>query len=223
MNTYKIDGQIIDSIELKCLVVSRGLKVKKEAYRKFSETCRLDMNPLTCNCMILSDGTIVQLTDMGFHLKYLNGSLSWDNLKLLRYASELGTDFSLGVAEIVRYAMENTGANSVQITGGSTFSGTAEEAHLTAYLKALQKVNIPGEILLYITPPEDRNAIDRYFQLGADRIACSLEVWDETKASAGINEGSRNQLLSQSERAVCGALSEVQAGTGSLPRAQRLH
>ena len=277
MNTYKIDGQTVDSIELKCLVVSRGLKVKKEAYRKFSGTCRLDMNPLTCNCMILSDGTIVQLTDMGFHLKYLNGSLSWDNLKLLRYASELGTDFSLGVveekpallyknelvdfvsfpeatdfykqttkgglpfmgnavlqgvdwvafqclwpceyaaagkpcefcfsggefealakknkplpkavssedvAEIVRYAMENTGANSVQITGGSTFSGAAEEACLTAYLKALQKVDIPGEVLLYITPPEDRQAIDRYFQLGADRIACSLEVWDEAKAQA---------------------------------------
>lgn len=273
MNTYKIDGQLIDSIELKCLVVSRGLKVKREVYRKFSRSRRLDVSPLTCNCLILSDGTIVQLTDMGFHLKYLTGILSWDNLKLLRYAAELGTDFSLEViedkpalvykgefvdfvtfpeatdfykqktkfglpfvgnavlqgvdwvafqclwpceyaaagkpcefcfsggefeasakkgkplptavkaedaAEIVRYAVGHAGVNSVQITGGSTFAGAAEEKHLTEYLSAIESV--PGEILLYITPPEDRQAIDRYMDLGADRIACSLEVWDEALA-----------------------------------------
>jgi len=95
MNKYLYEGQEIDSVELKCLLVSRGLKVDKEVYRSFAKTNRLDINPVACDCLILSDGTIVQLTDMGFHLKYLSGILSWSNLKLLRYATQLGTDFSL--------------------------------------------------------------------------------------------------------------------------------
>jgi hypothetical protein len=32
--------------------------------------------------MVLSDGTIIQLTDMNFHLRYLTGLLSWDKIKL---------------------------------------------------------------------------------------------------------------------------------------------
>ncbi|HHY82735.1 MAG TPA: hypothetical protein GX505_08650 [Clostridiales bacterium] len=97
MKKYKIMNEEIDSIELKCLVVSRGVKVAKEVYKSFSKTHRIGVNPLMCNCFMLSDGTIVQLTDMSFHLKYLTGILSWDNLKLLRYASELETPFSLKV------------------------------------------------------------------------------------------------------------------------------
>ena len=279
MKSYTIDGVNIDSIELKCLVVSRGLKVDKKVYRRFSGEYRLSVNPLCCNCLILSDGTIVQLTDMGFHLSYLGGMLSWDNLKLLKYASQLGTPFTLeliddkaalmyngslvdyvtfpektdffsrktakgtpfvgnavlqgvdwvafqclwpceyaaagkpcefcfsgadheklaankkeqpkalaaeDVAEIVDYARQKVGVNSVQITGGSTFSGRTEREHITAYLKAINervgRENLSGEILLYITPPEDLSVIDEYFALGANRIAASLEVWDESLA-----------------------------------------
>lgn len=32
---------------------------------------------------------------MGFHLAYLSGILSWDNMKLLNYASKLETPFSI--------------------------------------------------------------------------------------------------------------------------------
>ena len=99
MNKYHILDTTIDSIDLKCLVVSKGVKVSKEVYRNYSKTNRLGVNPLMCNSMILSDGTIVQLTDMGFHLRYLTGILSWDNLKLLRYASDLETPFSLKISE----------------------------------------------------------------------------------------------------------------------------
>jgi hypothetical protein len=99
LNKYIIMNEEIDSIELKCLVVSRGIKVSKDIYKNFSRAHRIGVNPLMCNCMMLSDGTIVQLTDMSFHLKYLTGILSWDNLKLLRYASELETPFSLKVCD----------------------------------------------------------------------------------------------------------------------------
>ena len=275
MKTYKLGTQAVDSIELKCMVVSRGLKVAKNVYRAYTGTSRLDINPLTCNCMILSDGTIVQLTDTGFHLRYLGGMLSWSNLKLLKYAADMKSPFTLDmvdgkaalmhdgefvdfvtfpektdfyrqkttkgtpfvgnaviqgtdwvafqclwpceyaasgkpcqfcfsgadfeaiaksgkpqpaalapsdVSEIVSYAMNEAGLNSIQITGGSTFSGVTEAVHLKNYLRALNEAPgrdaVKGEILLYITPPEDRTLIDDYFSMGADRIACSLEVWD---------------------------------------------
>jgi len=99
MNSYIIDGTKIDSVDLKCLVVSRGIKVDKEIYKKFSQDNRLNISPLTCNCIILSDKTIMQMTDMSFHLKYLTGILSWNNLKLLKYASQLETPFSLKLIE----------------------------------------------------------------------------------------------------------------------------
>jgi aminoglycoside 6-adenylyltransferase len=99
LNKYYINNCEIDSIDLKCLVVSKGVKVSKEVYKKFSKTHRLGINPLMCNSMFLSDGTIVQLTDMSFHLQYLTGILSWDNLKLLKYVQDLETPFSLKVYE----------------------------------------------------------------------------------------------------------------------------
>lgn len=279
MNAYIIDGQPCDSVDLKCLVVSRGLKVDTEVYKTFSPTHRLSPNPMQCNCFRLSDGTIVQLTDMGFHLKNLKSMLSWDTLKLMKYSKDLVTDFGLSVsegepvltykgeiidrvtfpekndfyaqktssglpftgnavlqgvdwvafqclwpcefgiagkpceycfsgaefnalakkkkpipeavpardmAEIVKYALESCGCNSIQITGGSTFRGEKEAAYIKGYLAALDEVvgieNIPGNILLYITPPSDLSLIDDYFKMGATSIACSIEVWDEERA-----------------------------------------
>jgi hypothetical protein len=226
---------------------------------------------------MLSDGTNVQMTDMAFHLKHLFGMLSWSNLKLMKYESELATPFQLRVsddraalfygkewvdfvtfhpktgfykqktasglpfignaviqgcdfvafqclwyceyaatgkpcefcfsgaefeslarkgmplppavkaadfAEIVRYAVQNKDADSLQITGGSTFSGVREHQHITGYLKELMAngISLEGEILLYITPPADNACVDEYFSLGASRIACSIEVWDEERA-----------------------------------------
>jgi hypothetical protein len=279
LNKYKISEIEIDSIDLKCLVVSRGVKVSKEVYKEYSKSYRLGVNPLMCNCFFLSDGTIVQLTDMSFHFKYLTGILSWDNLKLLKYASELETPFSIkivdnkpvllykddfidfisfmprnnfyfqktssglpfignavlqgidwvafqcmwpcefaatrkpcefcfsggdfenlakkkktlplplnaaDVAEIVKYAIEKGGCNSIQITGGSTFDANKEHSYIVSYLKAINNLvgrnNIKGDILLYITPPESNEIIDEYFELGASKIACSLELWNEELA-----------------------------------------
>ncbi len=285
MNTYNYRGMEIDSVELKCLLVSRGVKVSQAVYQHFSKTHRLGVNPLMCNCMTLPDGTMVQLTDMGFHLKYLTGILSWDNLKLLKYASVLKTPFSIrmdgeeaavfdedrfichvgfppksgfymqktasglpflgnavlqgvdwvafqclwpceygaagkscqfcfsgaehetlvkkhkplpcavppdDVADIVEYAIEHAGCNSIQLTGGSTFNPNKEYRYISAYLDAIMRrvgrENIRGDILLYITPPQDKTVIDEYFAMGADRIACSLEVWDE-KLAAEVTPG----------------------------------
>jgi hypothetical protein len=277
MNTYAIDGFCIDSVELKSLVVSRGMKVDNAVYRRHKNTARLSMNPLCCNCFLLSDGTVVQLTDTNFHLRYLSGILSWDNLRLLKYMGDLATPFSLrmqgdhpvlfynntaldtvsfppasnfyrqktsagraftgnavlqgldwaafqclwpceyaaagqpcqfcfsggdfenaakkgkalpkavppaDLAEIVAYAIQKEQVRHVQITGGSTHDSRTEAVHIAEYLTALGKLQpaLAGETLLYITPPSDTDTIDRYFALGASRIACSLEVWDIDRA-----------------------------------------
>ena len=277
MNKYKIDGVEIDSIDLKCLVVSRGLKVEKAVYKYHKNISRLNINPLCCNCFLLSDGTIMQMTDTNFHMRYLSGILSWNNLKLLKYMKDLTTPFSLrmqndqpvlfyngtetdavkfppaggfyrqktesgrsfagnavlqgldwvafqclwpceyaaagqpcqfcfsggdfenaakkgkalpqaappsDVAEIVGYAVKNEGVSNVQLTGGSTYDGLSEAAHIKSYLAAIGRLQpkVSGEILLYITPPADTALIDDYFAMGANRAACSLEVWDISRA-----------------------------------------
>lgn len=280
---YIWDGREIDAVELKCLVVSRGLTIDRSVYKKFAGTHRLSPNALTCNCFKLPDGTIVMATDLGMHLSTLSSMFSWDNLKLFKYMADMRTDFRLvlsdgepvltyqdaeicpvtflpgteffkrktrsglpflgnavlqgcdwvafqclwpceyaaagkpcqfcfsggqyealakrgkpmppvptpaDVAEIVDYAVQSCGVNSVQITGGSTFRADAEAGYVTAILEALDRARLTGEILLYITPPDDHAVIDRYFELGASRIACSLEVWDDDRA-ARITPGKR--------------------------------
>ncbi|KAA6329234.1 hypothetical protein EZS27_021939 [termite gut metagenome] len=277
MKKYIIGNEEADSVELKCLLISKGVRVDNAVYKRFGKDYRLNASPLTCNSFTLSDGTNVQLTDVGFHLRHLFKALSWSNIKRSNYESELGTPFQLrvlddkpalfyerecidfvtfhpktefykqktssglpymgnavlqgcdfvsfqclwsceyasggkpcefcfsgaefealarkgkpqpaavkasDVAEMVRYAVQNDDVNSVQITGGSTFSGKTEYKHIAGYLKAIAENNIDlaGEILLYITPPDNNAHIDEYFLLGASRIACSLEVWDEARA-----------------------------------------
>ncbi|MDR2466448.1 MAG: radical SAM protein [Prevotellaceae bacterium] len=88
------------------------------------------------------------------------------------------------VAEIVRYAVEHGDATGIQLAGGSTFGGETEHCHIVACLRAIagMKLGLEGEMLLYITPPKHTEYLDEYFALGADRIACSLEVWDEELA-----------------------------------------
>jgi len=294
MNKYTINGITLDSVDLKCLIVSRGIKVDNAVYKYHKNNTRLNINPLCCNCFILSDGTIAQMTDTNFHMRYLSGILSWDNLRLLRYMGDLATPFSLRMqnsqpmlyynsteidtvtfppasdfyrqktssgmpfvgnavmqgldwvafqclwpceyaaagqpcqfcfsggdfenaakkgkalpkstpfsdaAEIAGYALKNEGVGNIQITGGSTYNGLTEAKYITGYLKAIKELRprVPGEVLLYITPPEDTNFIDQYFDLGAGRIACSLEVWDINRAKeitpGKVNITGRNRYL----------------------------
>lgn len=104
------------------------------------------------------------------------------------------------VAEVINYAIDHNQVNSVQITGGSMFSSKDEERHIMPYMQAINESvgrdRLTGEILLYITPPDSNEVIDRYFALGADRIACSLEVWDDALAKK-ITPGKRNYTTKQ--------------------------
>lgn len=279
---YPIDDEVVNSVVLKALLVSRGVKVSKDVYEKYRGLARLSTDPLTCNSFALSDGTIVQLTDLSFHMDYMKSMVSWNMLSQIKYLPQLKTDFSIrldqddqpvlfhkknflsritffphtafysqkttsglpflgnavlqgkdwlsfqllwkcdyalagepcqycfsggelaslakrkkklpryptpeDVAEICAYAfIQEKCANSIQITGGSSFDNKAEIQKVINILNAIEhrvgKENIPGEIVAYITPPKVKEDIEAIFSAGADKVSCSLEIWDENLAN----------------------------------------
>jgi len=282
LTTYQLEGQTIDSIDLKTLLVSRGIKVAGEIYKRYKGKVRLSKNPLECNTIRLPDGIFCQLTDLSFHMEYISSVISWNMIKQVKYLPDLKTDFHLkldendcpaiyhkkqkittiefleytdfykqkttsglpfvgnavlqgtdwvsfpllwrcdfgiinepcqycfpageiasmsaakkrdlkyptpdDVAQMVEYAIVKTKcATSVQITGGSLFNDRHEVEIILNILRAIdQRIgmkNIPGEVVVYCTPPKDPKSIDDLFAAGADRLSCSLEIWDEELAA----------------------------------------
>ncbi len=281
LHHYQLDGDRVDSLDLKALVVTRGVKVSGDIYRRFGATHRIYPDPEKCNCLIVPDGTIVQLTDLALHMRFLKRAVILGALRNLKHSISLRTPFSLeiapdgqpallyhdsfvttvsfppasrfydqrtssglpflsnavlqgvdflsfqclwtceyakagyacqfcyaggmterlsrqqktgpplptprDVAEITAYAINSErSAKHIQLTGGSTMNAQAECRVIVQYLDEIEHVvglrNIPGEMLIYTSPPQDPTELDQLFASGADRIACSLEVWDEELA-----------------------------------------
>ncbi len=279
---YPYEDQEINSVELKALLISRGVRVADEVYAKYAGVARLSKNPLECNTIKLPDGTIVQLTDLSFHMEYIRSVINWDTISQLKYLPQLRADFLIkldqsgslalyhkkeqvtplalleptgfyeqktssglpfrgnavlqgtewlsfpllwncdyawlgepcqycfsggelaslakrrkpvpdypspgDIAEMAEYAiLKEKCANSIQITGGSSFNDQAELKTITNILHAIdqrvERKNVRGEILVYTTPPKQPENIDALFEAGADRISCSLEIWDEELAN----------------------------------------
>ncbi len=277
LSQYRVNGETLDSLDLKVLLVTKGVKVSGRVYEKFGRTDRLDPDPQTCNCLLLPDGTVVHLVDLAMHMAYIKKALSWEMLRNLKYMFQLRTPFSLEVAdsghpvllwkgeEITRvsfppasrfYQQKTSGglpflgnavlqgldvlafhclwpcqyaqaghacqfcysgglferfarkgkplppmpsprdaaemahyaftvertAKHIQLTGGSTMNAQGECALIKGFLNEIDQLvgvkNIAGEILVYTTPPSDPPEVDQLFSAGADRIVCSLEVWD---------------------------------------------
>jgi hypothetical protein len=280
--TYPFEGQEIDSIDLKMLLVSRGIRVSNEIYKRYQNKARLTKNPLECNTFRLPDGIYVQLTDLSFHMEYIRTVITWDMIKQVKYLPELRTDFNLkldendtpaiyhkkqkvttiefleptdfyhqktssgmpflgnavlqgndwvsfpllwrcdfgminepcqycfpageiasmspekkrhlryptpeDVAEMVEYAIiQEKCATSVQITGGSLFNDRAEVDIIKNILRAIDErvgmENIPGEVVVYITPTKKPETVDEIFAAGADRVSASFEIWNEELAA----------------------------------------
>ena len=100
MLRYNFGEYDVDSVELKCLLISRGLKIAPEVYKKLGGKYRIHPNALTCNCLKLPDETIVMATDLSLHLSTLSSMFSWDNLKLFRYMSDMQTDFRVELSGV---------------------------------------------------------------------------------------------------------------------------
>jgi len=90
-----LEDQVIDSVDLKAMVISRGVKIRKSVYDAYLGRVRLSRNPLECNAAILPDGTVVQLTDLSFHMEYIRAAVSWSAIKQVRYLSQIRTDFTV--------------------------------------------------------------------------------------------------------------------------------
>jgi hypothetical protein len=278
LDHYSFEGGDIDSLDLKSLIVTRGVRVNDQVYKELRGRYRIDPDPLTCNCLILPDGTITQLTDVALHLRYLKQAMSLESLKQLgsllrgwkpfdlsvsgsgrpvisydgekitevgfpdksdfyrqrtsrglpflnhavlqgvdalafqmlwpcelaragypcqfchiggiseqlarKHKPEPPTPTPRDVAEMVDYAVNSEKmAKHIQITGGSTMNPQAECRLIGQILDEIDSVvglkNINGELLVFTTPPSDPRMLDQVFDAGADRVACSLEVWDE--------------------------------------------
>ncbi|HSW00605.1 MAG TPA: hypothetical protein VLI39_10565 [Sedimentisphaerales bacterium] len=67
---FFVGKERLDPLDLKALIVTQGIKVSQEVYERFGGTHRIYPDPLTCNCLILPDGTIVQMTDVALHMRY---------------------------------------------------------------------------------------------------------------------------------------------------------
>lgn len=281
LGRYRIDGEELDSLDLKAMVVTKGVKVGNDIYETFSKTRRICSNPLCCNSIILPDRTVVHLTDVAIHLKYLKSVMSLDSLRSFRSFLQAPSPFRLevagsgkpvlsyhdieitevefppvshfyeqvtstglpyignavlqgldvlsfqclwpcdygragypcqfcysggvfeqlarknkpnppvpttrDVAEITDYAVnKEKAADYLQLTGGSTMHPQAECRIMKGYLDEMDSVvglkKFRGEVLVYTTPPADPKAVDQVFHAGADRIICSVEVWDEKLA-----------------------------------------
>jgi len=108
------------------------------------------------------------------------------------------------VADVVNYAFKTERlAQYIQITGGSLATPEAE-CHLAAeMLMSISSItgfeNIPSEISVFTSPPDDPVLIDRLFETGADRVACDIEIWDEELAEricpGKARSGSRERYL----------------------------
>jgi hypothetical protein len=116
LRAYQLGDGVVDSVDLKTLLVSRGLRVPAEVYRRLSGSARLSPDPLACNCLILPDGTIVQLTDLALHMGYVRSAISWDLLRQLRYLRQLSTPFSLSVTPAGRAWLLHTDRPVTEVT-----------------------------------------------------------------------------------------------------------
>jgi hypothetical protein len=93
--SYRLGNETVDSVELKALVISRGVKVSGKVYKTLGKKYRVFPDPLKCNSFILPDGTIVLMTDLAFHMEYIRSAISWDILRQVKYLPQLKTPFTL--------------------------------------------------------------------------------------------------------------------------------
>lgn len=88
------------------------------------------------------------------------------------------------VAEVVHYAVNvERCARHVQLTGGSTFDVAEEIDRYAAILRVIDTVagraSIPGELLVYTTPPMSPQEVDSLFAAGVGRVMCDIEFWND--------------------------------------------
>jgi hypothetical protein len=65
LGEYLVNGEQIDSLELKVLLITKGVHVSANIYEQFAKTHRISPNPVECNCIVLPGDIVVHLADIG--------------------------------------------------------------------------------------------------------------------------------------------------------------
>ncbi len=97
---YRVNGEEIDSLDLKILLITKGASVSADVYEQFAKTHRISPNPLECNCLVLPGNIVVHMTDVGpaspFRLGIAangNALLSYQNAPVTEVSFPPKTDF----------------------------------------------------------------------------------------------------------------------------------
>ena len=53
---FSLDGQRVDTLDLKVLLLTQGLRVRPEVYEAFGSAHRISPDPRDCNVLFLPDG-----------------------------------------------------------------------------------------------------------------------------------------------------------------------
>jgi hypothetical protein len=114
--SFSVGRERLDSLDLKVLLVTKGIKVSHDIYEQFGRTHRVYPDPRTCNCLILPDGTIVQMTDVALHMRYLKSAISLESLRNMRYALQIRTPFRLEVSDTGSPVLLHNGNEVTQVS-----------------------------------------------------------------------------------------------------------
>jgi hypothetical protein len=97
--SYSVGGEKLDSLDLKVLLVTKGIRISCRVYEQFGKTHRIHPNPLACNCLILPDDTIVHVTDLALHMRYLQTAMFLEIIRNPRGVLSMQTPFRLDVSD----------------------------------------------------------------------------------------------------------------------------
>lgn len=92
---YLVDGRVLDSVDLKTLLLTRGVRVDREVHDVLAPVARLSRDPLDASAFFLPDGTVVHLIDLSFHLGHLKEVLKPGFISRLGAMRHLSTPFRL--------------------------------------------------------------------------------------------------------------------------------
>jgi len=116
LTSFSVGGERLDSLDLKILLVTKGIKVSYDVYEQFGRTHRVHPDPLTCNCLILPDGTIVHITDVALHMRYLKSVVSLESLRNIQHALHIRTPFRLEVSDTGTAVLLHNGEKVTEVS-----------------------------------------------------------------------------------------------------------
>jgi hypothetical protein len=62
---FTVNGEKVDALDLKVLLLTRGIHVRAEVYESYGATYRISPDPVECNVLFLPGGTVVHVADIG--------------------------------------------------------------------------------------------------------------------------------------------------------------